>query len=57
MITVLFLLMGLMILAGGLYYLHKSGEDRESRNICMVTVLIGTAVAAGAVIKIILERI
>ena len=44
------LLVGIAILAGGIYYLGKEKEDREGRRIYMVTAVIGAAAALGGAI-------
>lgn len=50
-ITIFALVAGLAILGGGLYYLVKDKEDRESRKIYLITALVGAAITIGAVMK------
>lgn len=50
-ITVIALLIGVMILGAGAYYLVKEKEDKESRKIYLITAAVGAVIVAGAVIK------
>lgn len=43
-ITILFLIAGLMVLAGGLYYLFKEKDDKENQKIYIITVLVGAVI-------------
>lgn len=51
-ITIALLVIGIMVLAGGLYYLIKEKQDKESRRIYSVISVIGTVIAIGSVIKL-----
>ena len=51
-ITIALLIIGIMVLAGGLYYLIKEKNDKESRGIYTVTTVIGAVIVIGAVMKI-----
>lgn len=51
-ITIALLIIGIMVLAGGLYYLIKEKHDKESRGIYTVTTVISAVIVIGAVIKI-----
>lgn len=51
-ITIALLIIGIMVLAGGLYYLIKEKHDKESRGIYTVTTVIGAVIVIGTVIKI-----
>ena len=51
-ITIIMLIIGLAILIGGLYYLVKEKEDKESRRIYAITVAVGAVIAIGTLIKI-----
>lgn len=53
MITILFLICGLIVLAGGIYYLLKEKQDKESRKIYAITVLVGALIVIGTIIKIV----
>lgn len=55
-LTVIILLVGLLILGGGLYYLVKSSTDPESRRIYGLTAAVGAVIIAGAVLKLLLFR-
>ncbi len=46
------LLFGAAILGGGLYYLAKEKEDRESRKIYAITAAVGAVIVIGMVIRI-----
>lgn len=49
------LVIGLMILGAGIYYLVKEKEDRESRKIYSITTVVGAVITIFMVVKIILE--
>ena len=49
-ISAVVLLAGLAILAGGAYYLVKEREDRESRKIYLITIVVGAVVAVGGAV-------
>lgn len=50
MIKIIGLLIGLLILGFGLYYLIKEKEDKESRMIYTVTAIVGAILAIGALV-------
>lgn len=50
-ITIVLLIIGIMILAAGLYYLAKE-KDRESRKVSGITTVIGAIIVIGALIKL-----
>lgn len=54
MITILFLVFGLAVLAAGIYYLRKEKEDLESRNIYSIVSAVGAVIAVGTIIKIVM---
>lgn len=49
-IKIIGLLIGLLILGFGIYYLIKEKDDKESRTIYMVTTVVGAVIAVGALI-------
>ena len=51
MISLLALLIGLAVLAGGIYFLLREKEDPESRKIYLITTLAGVVIFAGAAVK------
>lgn len=51
------LVIGLMILGAGIYYLVKEKEDRESRKIYSITTVVGAVITIFMVVKIILEML
>ena len=53
-ITIIMLLIGIMILGGGLYYLLKEKGDEEARRIYLITVLAGAVLTIGVIVKIVL---
>lgn len=42
---------GLAILAGGIYYLVRDGKDAESKKISAVTIAVGALILVGAIVK------
>lgn len=52
MVTIVGLVIGILLLVGGLYYLIKEKEDKESRNIYMIAILIGIVITAVCVVKL-----
>ena len=46
MIAILGLIVGLLLLGAGLYYLNQNKQDAESRKIYGITAAVGAAVAA-----------
>lgn len=52
MVTIIGLVIGILVLAGGLYYLIKEKEDKESRNIYLIASLIGIVITAVCIIKL-----
>lgn len=51
MANVIGLIIGILVLMGGLFYLIKENEDMESRKIYLITTLIGAAIAIVCAIK------
>lgn len=49
------LLIGLMILGAGIYYLMKEKEDKESRKIYGITILVGAVITVIILAKIIMQ--
>ena len=45
MINVIGLIIGILVLIGGLFYLIKEKEDMESRKIYLIAALIGAVIA------------
>lgn len=45
------LMIGIMILLGGIYYLVKDGKDEESKKIYGMTVIIGAMITVVMIIK------
>lgn len=54
-LNIIGLIIGIMILCGGSYYLIKESHDRESRKIYGIAVLIGAVIVIGSIIRIILS--
>ncbi len=54
MVSVLLVLVGIMLLGAGLFYLSKNKQDAESRKIYGITALIGVVVLAAGVVSLIL---
>lgn len=50
MIKIIGLLIGLLIMGFGIYYLIKEKDDKESRTIYTVTTVVGAVIAIGALI-------
>lgn len=55
--TIIILIIGIMILAAGLFYLSKSKNDSESKKIYGITSIVGAVIIVGVVIKIIVAGI
>jgi len=53
--TIVGLIIGVMILAAGIYYLVKAKDDAESKKIYGITIAVGAVIIAALVVKIILE--
>ena len=45
------LIVGVMILGVGIYYLIKERNDKEARNIYKITTIIGAVITAAIIIK------
>lgn len=45
------LIIGIMILLAGIYYLKKESHDEEARKIYMITIVIGAVITAFIIIK------
>ncbi len=56
MFTVIILIIGIMILAAGLYYRSKEGHDAESAKIYTTIAVIGVVITAAAVLKMVILR-
>ncbi len=52
---VIAILIGLLILGAGFYYLVKEKKDGESRKIYGITTAAGAVIVLGAVIKLVVE--
>ena len=53
--NVIALIIGLLIFSGGLYYLVKEKNDRESKKIYGIATAVGALIASGFIVKIIVE--
>ncbi len=51
-VTCALLVIGVLILCGGLYYLFRETQDIEARKIYIWTSLVGAALTVGVVVKI-----
>lgn len=56
-VEIIAVLIGIMLVCGGDYYLIKEKHDTESKKIYTVTLLIGVVIVVGALIKIVLTGI
>lgn len=54
MVSVLLVLVGLMLLGAGGYYLSKNKQDAESRKVYGITALVGVVVLAVGVVTLML---
>ena len=54
-LTIIALVIGVMILAGGMYYLRKEKNDPESKKIYLITMLIGGVILIGVIVKTIVS--
>lgn len=52
--TIVLLVIGIMVAVGGVVFLVKEGSDKESRNIYLITTVIGIVLVIGTVIKLII---
>lgn len=52
--NVIGILIGILILGAGIYYLVKEKEDRESRKIYTITIIAGAVILAAIIIKMLL---
>lgn len=52
--TIFLLVIGVIILIGGLYFLIKEKKDREAQKIYIITSIIGALITIGGVVKIFL---
>lgn len=50
-LSIVILLVGLLILCGGLYYLTKNPGDPEARKIYGITAAVGAVIAIAAAVK------
>lgn len=53
-VAIIAVLIGLLLIGAGGYYLIKEKSDKESRKIYMITMLIGVIIVIGALVKIFL---
>ncbi len=53
--SIVFLVIGLMILGAGLYYLIKEKNDPESRKIYGIMSIVGALIVVGAIIKLLMS--
>lgn len=51
-ITIAGLVIGLMILGAGIYFLSKSKGDKESQKIYGITSVVGAVIVIGVIIKV-----
>lgn len=51
-VTIIGLLIGLLVLGAGIYYLVKEKEDPESKKIYTVVTVIGLVITVGAAIRL-----
>lgn len=49
------LLIGLMILGAGIYYLMKEKEDKESRKIYGITILVGAVITVLILVRVVMQ--
>ena len=54
-VTIIGLLIGLLVLGAGIYYLVKEKEDPESKKIYTVVTVIGLVIAIVAAIRLIMS--
>lgn len=52
--NVIALIIGLLILIAGIYYLAKEKQDAESRKIYSITIIVGVIVTAFGLIRILM---
>lgn len=51
-ITAALLIIGVMVLIGGIYFLVKEKDDPESRKIYLITIIGGIIIILGVILKI-----
>lgn len=54
-LTIIALVIGVMILAGGMYNLRKEKNYPESKKIYLITTLIGGVILIGVIVKMIVS--
>lgn len=54
---VIALVIGVLILGAGVYYLVKEKNDPESRKIYTITIVVGAVIVIGTVVKILVAGI
>lgn len=54
MVCIIGILIGLLVLGTGIYYLHQEKHDSESRKIYTIVSVVGALLAVGAAIWLIL---
>ncbi len=52
MVDIILILLGIIIFVGGLYFLIKDNKDMQSRNIYIITTLVGAVIIAYMLVKI-----
>lgn len=54
-LSIIGIIIGVMVLAAGIYYLKKEKEDKESKKIYTIAAVAGAVITAAMIIKLILE--
>ena len=52
MMAIVGLIIGILVLGAGLYYLARNKNDAESRKIYSITALVGAVVAVGSLVML-----
>ena len=53
-IKIIGLIIGVLVLGAGIYYLAKEKADKEARKIYTITTVAGALILAGAILKLVL---
>lgn len=53
-VCIIGILIGILVLGTGIYYLHQEKQDSESRKICTIVSIVGALLAVGAAVWLIL---
>ncbi len=56
-LSIIGIIIGVMVLAAGIYYLKKEKEDRESKKIYTIAAAAGAVITAVMIIKLIFELV